>query len=166
MNKILRLVKQDVYEQCGLDISDFAWERESKAYHACQFKLNGKAVICRQAKITPKKSGQFVTIWKREDAGPIAPFTVTDPFEILIVNICSAGRLGQFVFPKTAMAKYGLLSTHEKEGKRAFRVYPEWETTLNAQARKSQKWQLNYFFEISAAMDLDKVKKMYELVGR
>lgn len=165
MNKTLRLIKQDVYDQCGLDISDFAWERESKAYHACQFKLNGKAVICRQAKITPKKSGQFVTIWKREGAGPIAPFTVTDPFEFLIVNICSSDRLGQFVFPKAAMANFGLLSTPDKEGKRAFRVYPEWETALNAQAMKSQKWQLDYFFEISAEMDLDKVKKRYESVG-
>jgi len=166
MNKTLRLINQDVYDQCGIDISEFKWERESKAYHACQFKLNGKAVICRQAKITPKKCGQFVTIWKRENAGPIAPFTVSDPFEVLIINVFSGDRSGQFVFPKEVLAKFGLLSTHEKEGKRAFRVYPNWETSLNSQATKSQKWQLKYFFEIGAEMNFKKVKKMYEFVGR
>ena len=165
MNNILRLIKQDVYGQCGLDISDFGWERESKGYQACQFKLNGKVVICRQAKLTPKKAGQFVTCWKRENDGPIIPFAESDPFELLIVNIYSAGRLGQFVFPKAALAKYGLLSTYEKEGKRAFRLYPEWETNLNVQANKSQKWQLNYFFEISPNTDLEKVKKLYGLVA-
>ena len=56
----------DIYDKCNLAISNFHKELESKEYQACRFNLNNKHIICRTAKITPKKVGQFVTFWKRK----------------------------------------------------------------------------------------------------
>ncbi|WP_158857828.1 MepB family protein [Lunatibacter salilacus] len=45
----------------------------------------------------------------------------------------------------------------EKNGKRAFRVYPSWDATASTQAERTQQWQLEYFFEIIEAMDFNKI---------
>ena len=38
-----------------------------------------------------------------------------------------------------------IVSYDNVEGKRGFRVYPEWVRAENHQARNTQKWQLDYF---------------------
>lgn len=154
-------LKSQVYDKCGLEISAFKMETESKDYSACQFELNGQKVICRNSKITPKKSGQFVSFWKRSAHGPIAPFEENDSFYFFVVNVRTEKDLGQFVFPKSVLIKKGIISTPQKEGKRAFRVYPKWDITKSKQAEKTQKWQLNYFYEIKDSMDLKKVVELY-----
>ena len=69
---------------------------------------------------------------------------------------------GQFVFPKPVLVKKGIISTESKEGKRAFRVYPDWDIAKNKQAAQTQKWQLDYFYEINDLTDLHKVSKLYK----
>ena len=142
MNTYLANIKMNIYDKYGIDISDFKQEAESKEYDACQFKLNGFRIISRTSKITPKKIGQFVTFWKRNTNGPIAPFHESDPFDFYIINIASENKLGQFVFPKAVLLKKGIISTDNKEGKRGFRVYPIWDTVISKQALLTQKWQL------------------------
>ena len=139
-----------VYKKCSLKISNFKIETESKEYNACQFNLNNLKIICRNAKITPKKVGQFVTFWKREINQPIAPFDENDT------------QIGQFVFPKAILIKKGIISTNKKEGKRAFRIYPPWDKTTSKQAEQSQKWQVDYFYEILDEKDLAGLLKLYE----
>lgn len=150
-----------LYNNCSLDISTLELEPESAAYDACRFELNGQHIICRSAKITPKKAGQFVTFWKRSGNGPIEPFSETERFDFFVVNVRAENKLGQFVFPKSVLIEKGLVSTTGKEGKRAFRVYPPWDTVLNKQAAHTQQWQLTYFYEIGEMTDFNKVKALY-----
>lgn len=118
-------------------------EPESAEYGACTFEMDGQSVKFRVAKITPKKVGQFVTLWKR--AGKIIPCDVADPFDLYIVHVRSGENVGQFVFPKAALEKQGILSTGGVGGKLAMRIYPPWDVAVNKQAKSTQKWQLEYF---------------------
>ena len=158
----LTQIKTKVYDKCALEISSFTRESESKEYAACHFKLNERYVFSRNAKITPKKVGQFVTFWKRSKEGPIAPFHIDDQIDFFVVTVKKEHNFGQFVFPRSILIKKGILSTETKEGKRAFRVYPKWDEPLNKQAIQTQKWQLDYFYEINSSTDLKKVDELYK----
>lgn len=137
-----------LYEPNGLIISHLLKEAESEDYGAFEFFLNDRRIKYRVAKITPTKSGQFVTIWKRTGSGPIQPYDINDPIDFFIISVRTSEHFGQFVFPKAVLCEKGILSKNGKEGKRAIRVYPPWDTASNQQAKKSQQWQLLYFFEI------------------
>ena len=158
----LSTIINKVYKECSLEVSNFQIEIESKDYNACRFSLNKLKIISRTAKITPKKVGQFVTFWKREVNQPIAPFDENDPIDFFVVNVKNEKQLGQFVFPKSLLVKKGIISTANKKGKLAFRVYPAWNVTESKQAIASQKWQLNCFYEITENMDLKKVIDLYK----
>ncbi len=162
MDNNLNQIKTEVYDKCSLEIQNFITEPESKEYDACRFELNGRSIISRSAKVTPKKIGQFVTFWKRNEGGPIEPFSETDRIDFYAVNVRSENQFGQFVFPKSILIKKGIISTEKKEGKRAFRVYPKWDTTTNKQSERTQKWQLNYFYEINKSVDCNKIIELYE----
>ncbi|MCK0159443.1 MepB family protein [Allomuricauda sp. F6463D] len=159
----LNQIKTEIYDKCSLEISDFQTESESQEYDACRFELNGRNIISRNAKITPKKVGQFVTFWKRNGNGPIEPYEENDPIDFYAVSVRNKNEFGQFVFPKSVLIKKGIISTERKEGKRAFRVYPKWDIAKNKQAERTQKWQLDYFYEINESTDLKKVSKLYEI---
>lgn len=154
-------INTEIYRKCGLLISDFTLETESKEYSACQFKVNGQVAICRTAKITPKKVGQFVTFWKRNAQGITQPYSEKDEFQFYVVNVNNENRMGQFVFPKSILIAKGIVATEKKDGKRGFRVYPLWDNTTNKQAEKTQQWQLVYFFEIDNSTTLKKVAELY-----
>lgn len=162
MDSNLTQIKTEIYDKCGLELSDFEFETESKEYDACRFVLNDLNIICRSAKITPKKNGQFVTFWKRNGTGPIEPFDESDHINFFVVNVRRDQEFGQFVFPKSVLIKKGIISTTNKEGKRAFRVYPNWESANNKQAERTQKWQLNYFYHITDTTDLYEVMELYK----
>nr|WP_321358810.1 MepB family protein [uncultured Draconibacterium sp.] len=163
MNSNLNQIKTEIYDKCSLRISDFETELESEEYDACRFKLNGRNILSRSAKITPKKVGQFVTFWKRNGSGIIEPFDESDQIDLYIVNVRNENKLGQFIFPKSALIEKGVIGTEKKEGKRGFRVYPKWDITKNKQAEGTQKWQLDYFYEINNSTDLKRVTELYKL---
>jgi hypothetical protein len=163
MDNSLHEIKKEVYDKCSLNISDFIFEPESKEYNACNFKLNGLVIISRSAKITPKKAGQFVTFWKRRGNGPIEPLNENDRIDFYVVNVRTENQFGQFVFPKFVLIKKAIISTDKKEGKRAFRVYPPWDFVESKQAERTQKWQLNYFYEIGKTTDFKKVNDLYNV---
>ncbi|WP_299064290.1 MepB family protein [uncultured Polaribacter sp.] len=162
MNSNLNKIKTEIYNNCSLEISDFIKELEGKEYDACQFELNGMKIICRSSKITPKKIGQFVTFWRRNKEGITEPFNENDKIDFYVINVSSENNFGQFVFPKSELINKGIISTKIKDGKRGFRVYPKWDRAENKQAKKTQKWQLNYFYEINKLTDLIKVSELYE----
>lgn len=162
MNDVLKKINSTVFLKCNFTISNFNIETESKEYHACRFKLNEVNIMCRQAKITPKKNGQFVTFWKRKKNEPISPFYHLDLFDFLIVNCLFKNKIGQFVFPKGVLIKRGIVSTNKSAGKRAFRVYPKWDDTQNSHAKQTQQWQLDYFYEIDKTLEIEKIKQLYK----
>ena len=162
MNQTLSQIKTDFYDKCSLQISAFMSEPESKEYNACRFKVNELSVVCRNAKITPKKIGQFVTFWKRNKEGITEPLSENDPFDFYVINVRNRDQLGQFVLPKSTLIDKGIISSSKKDGKRGFRVYPSWDTAMNPQARKTQSWQLDYFVLLDKNVDLKQVQNMYE----
>lgn len=173
MNKLEASIPNDlliarnlIYEPCGFIIEQIQAEPESAEYNAYSFTINSRVIKFRSAKITPTKVGQFVTIWKRTESGPIAPFDMTDNFDLVVISCRKEENLGQFVFPKSVLADKRIISSKGKEGKRGFRVYPPWDEALNTQAKKSKAWQLKYFLKIpsSPLQDLDLAKGLYSFI--
>jgi hypothetical protein len=158
---VMNEAHSEIYRKCGLNISNFITEPESKEYNACQFQIDGRLAICRTAKITPKKVGQFVTSWKRNNQGITEPFSETNNFHHFVINVNTENRKGQFVFTKSILIAKAIVSTKKKDGKRGFRIYPLWDTPTNKQAQKTQQWQLDYFYEINSTTDLIKVAGLY-----
>ena len=161
LNKNLIEVKTKIYDKLSLNISKVNNELEGIEYDACQFELNGMKIVSRSSKITPKKVGQFVTFWKRNQNKETEPYSENDQFDFYVINSKSGDRFGQFIFPKSELINKGFITSEKKDGKRGFRVYPIWDKTLNKQAEKTQKWQLNYFYEINKTTDFKKVNELY-----
>ncbi|MEJ5994948.1 MepB family protein [Pedobacter sp. Du54] len=155
----LSLAKELIYHKCDFDFSALKFEKESIEYDSCTFKLNGKSVIHRSAKITPLKIGQFVTVWKRNESGQTAPFHSGDDFDLVIISTRNVNLFGQFIFPKSILIERGIITTDLKQGKRGIRVYPTWDVTMNKQAQKTQKWQSAYFIE-SSEFSIERVKQL------
>lgn len=162
----LDLIKNDIYDACRFNCSQITKEEESTEYGAHHFQLNDKYIRFRVAKITPTKAGQFVTIWKRVNNGPIQPYDATDPVDFFVISTRKGEQFGQFVFPKTVLIKHNVISNNHKGGKRAIRVYPPWENNLNQQAKKSQKWQIEYFLDMSIINNIDynRIKMLYSII--
>lgn len=157
-NPDLLLATKLAYKPNGLFYKNLIAETESQEYGACSFEINDQHIKFRVAKITPTKIGQFVTFWKRIGSGPIEPYDVLDPFDLLVISVRDGEFFGQFVFPKSILSAKGLLSKETRGGKRAMRVYPPWNTTTSEQARKTQLWQITYFFEIHPNKCTDHVR--------
>lgn len=157
------LSKEIVFDKAELQLSGFEKESESQEYKACRFALNNKNICFREAKITPTKTGQFVTLWKRNQTGIIAPFDYSDAIDFVIVNVRKDQNWGQFIFPKKTLLERGIFSSPNKEGIRATRVYPSWDKTTSKQAEKTQRWQLDYFFNFSDQhkIDIRELKKLF-----
>jgi hypothetical protein len=157
------LSKKWVYHKLNLELKNAQPELESDDYKAFRCQLNDLFILYREAKITPTKTGQFVTLWKRKLGQSIEPFHVSDNIDFVIVSTRNEEKFGQFIFPKSVLIEKGIISTEMKEGKRAFRVYPPWDLAENKQAQASQKWQLNYFLTISndGKVDVERVEMLF-----
>jgi hypothetical protein len=126
-------------------VTNYQLHKESKAYKACSYEINGVKIIERTAKITPTKIGQFVTCWKRNSAGITEPHKDSDDVHFFYIKVIYNDQKGVFKFSKETLIEHGILSTEKKDGKRGFRVYPIWDKPISKQALKTQQWQLNYF---------------------
>ena len=158
------IAKNLVYDRCNLILTDLLIEVESKEYGACTFRLNGMRVIYRSSKITPTKTGQFVTLWRRNAQGETTPFDMSDDFYFVVITARRGTEVGQFVFSKSVLVESGVVSVKKKGGKRGFRIYPPWDKATNKQAEKSQRWQLQFFTPLSSETpsDLTLMKRLYQ----
>lgn len=163
----LKITKELVYDKCGFELTNPMVNTESIEYGACVFQLDKKTIIHRVSKITPTKSGQFVTIWKRNHDGITEPFHIQDDFDFIVITAKNGGNFGQFIFPKAVLADKGIISTNNKEGKRGIRVYPPWDIVISKQAVKTQNWQTNYFLKISgdSITELSCAKELFKIEG-
>lgn len=167
IHKDLIEAKKRIYNPCGLECSQPMKEEESAEYGAYSFELNSFSVKYRVAKTTPTKVGQFVTLWKRIGNSPILPYDISDPIDFFVISVRKDTHFGQFIFPKTVLRDKGVLSINNEGGKRAIRVYPSWDTALNRQAQKTQKWQIEYFLDMSnnKQVDVTRVQMLYSVNG-
>lgn len=158
------IIKKQVYDLCSMSFSNLLLEKESKSYSGCSYTLDNIKIISRTAKITPTKTGQFVTFWKRNGEGVTEPYSEFDAFDFLVINVFKDDNLGQFVFPKSVLISKGILSSiHKKEGKRGFRIYAPWDIVTSKQALKTQQWQCEYFLEIplNRVVNKSRVQELY-----
>ncbi|WP_298481004.1 MepB family protein [uncultured Maribacter sp.] len=137
-------------ESIQCELHNILIDKESTAYDACTFSVKNQIVISRKSKITPKKVGQFVTIWKRNKAQITTPYTQEDNFDYFIILCVNAEKKGLFIFPKETLIQKSIISTQKKEGKRGIRVYPSWDSPTSLLAMKTQKWQQQYFILLPA----------------
>ncbi len=163
LHPVLKLIDELVFNPCGINCSNLQAEPESQEYAACNFQLDGEPIIFRLAKTTPKKTGQFVTIWNRNEKGITQPFSVTDNFEFLIIAVTKEDQFGLFIFPKIVLSSNKILSGNSQNGKRGIRIYPAWDLTTNKQAYKTQVWQTTYFLDISQNKSVDLKKAAFLL---
>ncbi len=166
-NDDLKIIKKYVYDPHSFEIKDYVLEEEGKQYNACSFRLNGLFIKCRNAKITPKKTGLFVTLWKRIEKGPTMPFDISDTIDFIIINTRRDHFFGQFVFPKSILSEKEIITNNNKEGKRGIRVYPPWEKVTSKQAIRTQEWQLKYFLtiDIEKGIDIHRLRLLYKKTG-
>lgn len=161
----IEVIKEMIFKACNLELTNIAEELESREYAAHSFQLDKKTVKFRIAKITPTKTGQFVTIWKRNEKGITCPYDITDNFDFFIIATRKETNLGIFIFPKDVLLENKIISNNKREGKRGIRVYPSWDITTNKQAIKTQHWQLQYFLDITQVekIDINKAKRLLNL---
>ncbi|WP_199748361.1 MepB family protein [Pedobacter sp. KBW01] len=145
---LLAAIKR-AYSPLGYQISNYRQEAESKVYCASTFGLNQLKVKYREAKITPTKTGQFVSIWKRDEKSITAPFNASDDFDLLIISVENEDLSGQFIFPKAILIQQKIITHNKVTGKRGIRLYPPWDMPTSKQAIKTQQWQNKYFLLIS-----------------
>lgn len=126
------------------EFTDYKVHEEASEYFGCEYIYNDHKYIQRTAKITPKKVGQFVTLWKRNSKGLTVPFEADDFLKSVLILTKQDQRVGSFLFPKELLIEKGIL-TSSKDGKRGFRVYPDWDRPTSKQALKTQEWQLKCF---------------------
>ncbi|WP_126243294.1 MepB family protein [Chitinophaga rhizosphaerae] len=149
MTATLASIETNALHPAGLRITGLLQDAESEDYDGLDLLCNGSVRIkYRQAKLTPKKAGNFVALWKRSASGGTAPFTLSDPFDFYMIAVHGGSRSGFFMFPRQALAGNGVLTNGPKEGKRGFRLYPGWVEAPNRQALNTQQWQSGYFVDL------------------
>lgn len=145
-----KLIQEQFLMPLGKNILGNDREQESAEYGAIRFEMDGLKCLFRQAKHTPKKIGQFVTLWKRPTPdSEIAPFDRDDGIDRVIVFADEKSRFGVFVFQPQLLAKKDIFAEKSEGGKRAFRVYAPWTVPVAAQAKRSKTWQCAHFVELT-----------------
>lgn len=144
---MIRKVLDQLESTLTLHCSHVSEDQTGRPYSGFNFQLGNKHFKFRKAKITPKKVGLFVAIWKRDSDGQTIPFTADDPFDYYLILVEQDQHCGLFVFPKQALIEHEILTAGCQEGKRGFRIYPDWSIPTNKQATKSKQWQHTYFVD-------------------
>ncbi len=165
--RVLINIKNEIYDTFGYSCHEIKINDESQEYEACEFKLNKSNIKFRTAKITPTKTGQFVTLWKRDEEGVTQPFAASDSIDFVVIVTEADKNFGHFVFPKRVLIDKGILSSPDKPGKRGFRVYSPWDSTSSKQAKSTQQWQLRYFLNMNEderIIDFARAKMLYTTV--
>ena len=159
----LTLLDRLLFKPCGLPLTNVTPEPESADYFAHEFQVAGKNVKFRKAKITPTKTGQFVTIWKRNENNITIPYSLTDDIDFYIFLTRRGEKAGIFLFPKSVMHENKILTDDTRDGKRGFRLYPPWGAPTNKQALNTQAWQTPYFINLTdeTRFDLQPLKVLF-----
>jgi hypothetical protein len=164
MSKEIETIQNSVFSKLNCQLTNLLKDLEYDEYFGYNFQLNTFNIKFRKAKITPKKVGQFVTLWKRNpETRETEPFTQEDHFDFYIIMTESGINKGFFIFSKEILIQNKILTTLSKEGKRGFRVYPDWDIPENKQAEKTKNWQEKSFINLSEDHYLEKCKSILDL---
>lgn len=120
-------------------------EEQNGDYESGVVTIGAERWRIRTARVTPVKPGAFVAVWTRDVLGETRPFGLDDDTAGLLVFVQDGVRFGVFRFTAQHLERLGITRSDGKPGKRGFRVYPEWSTGLNPQARRTQRAQSEAF---------------------
>ena len=154
MYKSLKLLDQILDSSPMEDIRE---EKQNEDYEGFSFKINNQSFRSRLAKKTPKKKGYFVAFWEKNVDNKNQAYPYVKFLDKLIIVIIDGKNRGLFVFPRSILRDKKILKTENQKGKMAIRVYPTWELNLNDGAKKTQKWQKEYFIDFSTLDNLDNI---------
>lgn len=158
------IIEKFLFEANGLRILDATKDKECSDYFGYNFQLGDYKVKFRKAKLTPKKIGQFVALWKRNLVGKTIPFDINDDFDFYIVMVSKVPHLGFFIFPKKILAEIGILSADKQGGKRGFTIYPEWDIPVSKQGLSTKQMQIDYFIGLTdAKKSIQKLQRIFTL---
>ncbi len=155
------LIQQMIDRVCRpaeLHVDGMQEEEEGEEYAAHAFSLNHQTkALFRVAKTTPKKIGQFVTLWKRPfpnlpssaPGNKPAAIHVEDGIEFVVVMVQDKTQQGYFIFNAASLLANGIMARKAERGKTAFRVYPPWSKVEAKDAIKTQRWQVRYFLPVN-----------------
>ncbi|PEI74035.1 mep operon protein MepB [Bacillus wiedmannii] len=162
-NDVIRNLNNIIYKPNELIITNLKEEQQNAEYAGCLFNLNNKTIRFRVSKITPNKTGQFVSFWEKDDNMQNQAFSYDAAPDLLVITCIDDNKLGQFIFPKEILLKEKILKMQSQKGKMAMRIYPIWDIPVSNQAKKSQMWQLQYFVDLSDHnnLSLDKLLNLY-----
>lgn len=149
----LRKIENLVFMINGFSITDLTEDKACEDYSGYNFRLKNHNIKFRKAKVTPKKTGQFVTLWKRNSHRQTEPFDIDDDVDFYIIATQQTRRFGFFFFPKNVLGEKHILTNNGKTGKRGFRVYPDWDIPTNSQAEKTKAWQSAYFIDLTEGVE-------------
>lgn len=134
----------------GLIIENIVQKINNIAYEGLCFDILNISYRSRLAKKTAKKAGYFTVFWEKDKEGKNSPYHFESSPDQLIIVVLDSDRKGKFVFPRDVLLEHGILADDLNKGKMALRVYPDWESDLNATAQKTQSWQIDYFVNNSS----------------
>lgn len=117
-------------------------------YDSCELEIKNYKIIYRTAKITPKKPGAFVAIWKKDPSNRNIPFAMEDDLTHMVIYVEENHNKGVFIFTKQDLAALQIISHPTSKGKMGIRLYPIWSENLNPQASKSKDKQSPFFYII------------------
>lgn len=140
-----------IFKSLNYHLTEIHPDKEADEYFGFDFKINDIKIKFRKSKLTPKKIGQFVTFWKRDQNNKTVPFDVDDDFDFYLILMEENANAGFFIFPKSILEKEDLISSQLKAGKRGFRIYSDWHFPTSKQAEKTKLWQTRYFINFSDA---------------
>jgi len=150
MNPTLQRLQDLVFSHFNLYITDIEKDLECEEYSGFNFVVNNIQIKFRKAKITPTKTGQFVTLWKRnKETKKTEPFNQKDQYTFYIILTETDENFGFFFFTKEILIKNQIISSCSKVGKLGFRVYPKWDNAESKQALKTQSWQKLFFIDVA-----------------
>ncbi|CCV63907.1 conserved hypothetical protein [Alteracholeplasma palmae J233] len=130
------------------DFEVIQYDNQNDLYEGFVFVSNSFKYRSRLAKKTPKKEGYFVTFWEKID-GINHPYNKEDTCDYFIILVIDEENKGYFKIPKKDLIEKGIVKSETQKGKMGMRVYPSWNLgLLNKEASKTQKWQLEYFYNL------------------
>lgn len=145
----LNRIENLIFKLSGQKITNQVVDQECEEYLGLNFNIDQLNIKFRKAKLTPKKTGQFVTLWKRDSEDQTTPFSVNDNFDFYIIAAKQGNNFGFFLFPKSVLCQNRILTNGKNEGKRGFRIYPDWTKPESKQAEKTKSWQMEYFIDLT-----------------
>ena len=132
-------------------LSIVTYDKWNQEYEGMVLRIvdSNQLIRSRLAKKTPKKSGYFAVFWEKNQEGRNRPFDDQNFPDFLAIVIVDGDQQGFFMIPHDVAVEKKLLTSSKGQGKMALRFYPPWCMNLNKTALTTQKWQVDYFIDLT-----------------